>query len=145
MELIHEFDFYATLKEPVVFGSRLFLEVAEGKATGERLNGTVLPGGGDWIVMGSDLWGQVDVRAQIATDDGAYIYAQYTGLLELNEKVMNSTVTGAGTGWGDQYFRTTPRLETGAQNYSWENTTLFAAEGKLREGGGVEYRVYRIA
>lgn len=36
MELVHEFDFYATL--------------------------TVLSGGGDWIVMGSDGWGQIGLR-----------------------------------------------------------------------------------
>ena len=144
MELVHEFDFYVTLKHPVVFGSRLFLEVAEGKVTGDRVNGIVLSGGGDWIVMGPDGWGQVDVRAQFGTDDGAFIYAHYTGLLELNEKVMNSTVTGAGTKWEDQYFRTTPRFETGAEQYAWMNHTLFAAEGRMLEGGGVEYRVYRI-
>lgn len=144
MELVHEFDFYATLKEPVVFGSRMFLEVGEGKVTGERFNGTVLSGGGDWIVMGQDGWGQIDVRAQFATDDGANIYAHYTGLLELNEKVMNSTVTGEGTDFGDQYFRTTPRFETGDERYAWMTRSLFAAEGHLRAGGGVEYRVYRI-
>ncbi|HEX4864920.1 MAG TPA: DUF3237 domain-containing protein [Acidimicrobiales bacterium] len=145
MELVHEFDYYATLKHPVVFGSRLFLEVAEGKVTGERVNGTLLSGGGDWIVMSPDGWGQVDVRAQISTDDGAFIYAHYTGLLELNEQVMNSTVSGSGTGWGDQYFRTTPRFETGDERYAWMNHSLFAAEGRMLEGGGVEYRVYRIA
>ena len=26
MELVHEFDYYGTLKPPVVFGSRMFLE-----------------------------------------------------------------------------------------------------------------------
>jgi hypothetical protein len=144
VELVHEFDFYATLKAPVVFGSRMFLEAGEGKVTGERINGTVLSGGGDWIVMGSDGWGQIDVRAQFGTDDGANIYAQYTGLLELNEKVMNSTVTGEGTDFGDQYFRTTPRFETGDERYAWMTRSLFAAEGHLMAGGGVEYRVYRL-
>ena len=81
MELIHEFDVAGSLKPPVVFGSRMFLEIAEGKVSGERLNGTLLSGGGDWIVLGADGWGQVDVRGQIETDDGAYIYTHYTGLL----------------------------------------------------------------
>ena len=34
MELVHEFDYYGTLKPPVVFGSRMFLEVTEGQVTG---------------------------------------------------------------------------------------------------------------
>ena len=144
MKLVHEFDYYGTLKPPVTFGSRMFLEVAGGRVTGERLNGRLLSGGGDWIVIGSDGWGQVDVRGQIETDDGASIYTHYTGLLELNETVLNATASGAGTDWGDQYFRTTPRFETGDERYSWLTTSLFASEGRLIEGGGVEYRVYRI-
>jgi hypothetical protein len=75
----------------------MFLEIAEGKVSGERLNGTLLSGGGDWITLGSDGWGQIDVRGQMVTDDGAYIYAHYTGLLELNDKVMNATASGTAT------------------------------------------------
>jgi hypothetical protein len=145
VELIHEFDVAGSLKPPVVFGSRMFLEIAEGKVTGERLNGTLLSGGGDWIVLGADGWGQVDVRGQIETDDGAYVYTQYTGLLELNDKVLNATTSGTGTDWNDQYFRTTPRFETGDERYRWVTTSLFLAEGHLLAGGGVEYHVFRVS
>jgi Protein of unknown function (DUF3237) len=144
VELIHEFDVAGSLKPPVVFGSRMFLEIAEGKVTGERLNGTLLSGGGDWIVIGADGWGQVDVRGQIETDDGAFIYTQYTGLLELNDKVLNATTTGSATDWDDQYFRTTPRFETGDERYRWLTTSLFLAEGHLL-AGGVEYHVFRVS
>lgn len=144
MELVHEFDFYATLKQPVMFGSRMFLEIDEGKVTGSRLNGTLLSGGGDWILMGSDGWGQIDVRGQMRTVDGANIYTHYTGLLELNDRVMNATVSGTATDWADQYFRTTPRFETGDDRYRWLTQSLFVAEGRLLAGGGVEYRVHRI-
>lgn len=144
MELIHEFDVSGSLKPPVTFGSRMFVEIAEGKVSGERLNGTLLSGGGDWIVLGTDGWGQVDVRGQIGTDDGAYIYTHYTGLLELNDKVMNAIANGSATDWNDQYFRTTPRYETGDERYSWMTTSLFLAEGHLLAGSGVEYRVFRV-
>ncbi|HWE55075.1 MAG TPA: DUF3237 domain-containing protein [Acidimicrobiales bacterium] len=144
MELVHEFDFYATLKPPVAFGARMFFEIVEGKVTGERVSGHLLSGGGDWVVMGADGWGHLDVRAQIATDDGASIYAHYTGLLEMTEKVMAATSTGEPTDFADQYFRTTPRFETGDERYAWMNHTLFAAEGRMSPGGGVEYRVHRI-
>jgi hypothetical protein len=78
MELVHEFDYCGTLKPPVSFGSRMFLEVVEGQVTGKRLNGRLLSGGGDWIVVGADGWGHVDVRGQIGTDDGASVYTHYT-------------------------------------------------------------------
>jgi hypothetical protein len=144
VDLIHEFDLSASLKPPVTFGSRMFLEIAEGKVSGERLNGTLLSGGGDWITMSSHGWGQIDVRGQMVTGDGAYIYAHYTGLLELNDKVMNATASGTATGWNDQYFRTTPRFETGDERYSWMTTNLFVAEGHLL-AGGVKYRVFRVS
>jgi Protein of unknown function (DUF3237) len=145
VELVHEFDVSGSLKPPVVFGSRMFLEVAEGKVRGQRLNGSLLTGGGDWIVLGPDGWGQIDVRGQIGTDDGVCIYTHYTGLLELNDTVMNATATGSATDWNDQYFRTTPRYETGDERYRWLTTSLFVAEGHLLAGGGVEYRVFRVS
>jgi Protein of unknown function (DUF3237) len=144
MELIHEFDYKGTLKPPVSFGSRMFLEVIGGQVTGKRLNGRLLSGGGDWVVLGSDGWGQVDVRGQIGTDDGAFIYTHYTGLLELNDKVITATTSGGGTDWDDQYFRTTPRFETSDERYKWLTTSLFVSEGHLTKSGGVEYRVYRV-
>ncbi len=144
MELVHEFDLSASLKPAVTFGHRMFLEIAEGKVSGDRLNGTLLSGGGDWITLGSDRRGQIDVRGQMVSDDGAYIYAHYTGLLELNDEVMNATAGGTATDWNDQYFRTTPQFETGDERYSWMTTSLFVAEGRLL-AGGVEYRVFRVS
>ena len=95
-------------------------------------------------MLGSDGWGQVDVRGQIGTNDGAFIYTHYTGLLELNDKVIAATTSGVGTDWGDQYFRTAPRFETSDERYKWLTASIFVAEGRLKEGGGVDYRVYRI-
>ena len=82
----------------------MFLEIAEGKSERGTMIGTLLSGGGDWITVGSDGWGQIDVRGQIGTDDGAYIYAHYTGLLELNDKVMNLIASGTATDWNDPIF-----------------------------------------
>ncbi len=42
MELVHEFDYYGTLKPPVSFGSRMFLEVVEGQVTGKRAERTAV-------------------------------------------------------------------------------------------------------
>ena len=77
------------------------------------------------------------------TDDGASIYARYNGLLELNEKVAEAVANGSSTDFGDQYFRTAPRLETGDARYAWLNQSLFVGEGRLQPGA-VEYRVNRV-
>jgi hypothetical protein len=48
------------------------------------------------------------------------------------------------TDFADQYFRTTPRFETGDSRYAWLNQSVFVGEGRLYPGFGVEYRVYRL-
>jgi hypothetical protein len=147
--LVPEFAFTASLKPPLEFGAgpfgaRIYFEVTGGRAEGERFNAEVLPGGGDWLLAGPDGLARLDVRAQFRTDDGAVVYAQYPGILELNEAVASALATGGSTAVEDQYFRTTPRFETGDQRYAWMQQSVFLGVGRL-SGGGVEYRVYRVA
>jgi len=149
MNLEYEFSYIATLKEPLQigagpFGTRTFFEVTGGSFEGKRLRGKILTGGGDWILIGPDGYGRLDVRAQFVTHDGAAVYSHYTGLLHMNEKVAKATASGGTTDYGDQYFRTTPRFETGDARYSWLNQSIFVAEGRIASGG-VEYKVYRVA
>ena len=149
MQLVQEFSYTATLKPPLPIGAgpigtRMYYEVTGGEVVGERLRGKVL-GGGEWALIGPDGFLRVDVRAQIETHDGAYIYVQYLGLLGVNEAVQRTLETGAGTAYGDQYFYTNPRMETGDPRYAWVNTTFFVGEGHALPGLGVEYRVWRPA
>ncbi len=149
MHLVHEFTFTATLKPPLPIGSgpigtRMFYEVVGGEISGDRLCGTLL-GGGEWALIGPDGFVRIDVRLQVQTHDGAHLYIQYTGLLELNEAVRGALASGAGTDFGKQYFFTNPRFETGDERYAWVNTTFFIGEGRLLPGRGVEYRVWRPA
>jgi hypothetical protein len=149
LDLKQEFSYWVALNPPVdfgvgPFGFRRYLEVTDGRATGERFNATAVGGGGDWILVGPDGYARVDVRLQFKTDDGANVYVQYFGLLEANEAVLGAMTSGGGTTYVDQYFRTTPRLETGDERYAWMNTSVFVARGRVREGSGVEYEVYRV-
>jgi hypothetical protein len=149
LELVHEFSFWVSLKPPVDFGAgplgqRIYLEVIDGVATGQRLQARAVGGGGDWIVVGPDGYGRIDVRLQFETDDNAHVFVQYFGLLEINQVVGQALATGGATTYGDQYFRTTPRLETGDPRYAWMNQSVFVARGHLREGSGVEYEVFRV-
>ncbi|HME73758.1 MAG TPA: DUF3237 domain-containing protein [Myxococcota bacterium] len=148
MNLEYEFTYNATLKDPVQigpgpYGTRLVFEVTGGSLDGKRLKGKVLTGGADWVLVGPDGWGRLDVRIQFLTDDGAAIYTVYSGLLDMNEKVQRALTAGSGTDYGDQYFRTSPRFETGDPRYGWLNHTLFVAEGRMVPHA-VEYKVYRV-
>ncbi len=149
MQLVQECSFTATLKPPVPIGAgpigtRMYYEVSGGEITGERLRGKVLSGG-EWAIIGSDGYLRVDVRVQVETHDGAYIYVKYLGLLEVNEAVQRAMANGTGTAYGDQYFFTNPRMETGDPRYAWVNTTFFVGQGRALPGLGVEYRVWRPA
>jgi hypothetical protein len=150
MELVHEFILRARLEPPLAFGAgllgeRIFFNAVEGTVEGERLRGTLLPGGGDWLLAHQSGWGVLDVRTQVRTDDGALIYVQYPGLVEMNATLMAAFASGAATRFEDHYFRTALRLETGDARYAWVNHSLFVGEGRAVEGLGVEYRVSRVA
>jgi Protein of unknown function (DUF3237) len=149
MKVVQECSFKAMLKPPVPIGAgpigmRMYYDVIGGEVLGERLRGKVL-GGGEWALIGPDGFLRIDVRLQIETHDGACLYIQYTGLLGLNEAVQRALETGSGTDYGDQYFFTNPRMETGDPRYAWVNTTFFVGEGRVLPGLGVEYRVWRPA
>lgn len=62
----------------------------------------------------------------------------------MNEAVQKAMETGGETGYGDQYFRTAPRMETGDPRYAWVNQSLFVGEGRVYPGLGVQYRVSRV-
>ena len=62
-------------------GTRIIAEVAGGTFAGERLNGTVVSPGGDWVTARADRNIQLDVRLTLVTDDNAVILMQYKGCL----------------------------------------------------------------
>ena len=144
LELKHEFSFWVSLKPPIDFGAgptgqRIYLEVTDGEATGERFNARAVGASRRLDTCGSDGFGRIDVRLHFATDDSAHVYIQYFGLLEINEVVGQALATGAATNYEDQYFRTTPRMETGDSRYAWMNQSVFVCQGTTagRRGRGI--------
>lgn len=69
---------------------------------------------------------------------------QYYGVLEMNEKMPAAMASAGSTEFADQYFRITPRVETGDERYGSRNQSVFVGEGRLYPGFGVEYRVERV-
>jgi len=149
MQLAHEFTFNARLAPAVQvgagpYGTRRIREVLGGEVTGERINGKLGTGGSDWVLVGPDGWGRLDVRLTIETDDGAAIYVQYFGVIEYNEAAHAANAGERSSEYSEHYFRTTPRLESGDERYLWVNQTVFVGEGRLHPGPVVEYRVHRV-
>jgi len=137
-----------SLRPPVVigagpYGTRVFWESAGGRLEGERVSGEVLTGGGDWCLIRPDGWTRLDVRGQCRTDDGAFLYMRYWGLVETNEAFMNAMTSGGETRFEDQYFRTAIEVETGDPRYAWLTQSLLVGRGRRSEDG-VAYEVFRV-
>ena len=129
------------------FGHRFLLEIVGGEVEGERLDGTIRSGGGDWLLLGRDGWGRLDVRFSIATGDGATITYTGVGLLEFNAAVGTALSTSGETDFDDQYYRTVGRLECGDARYAWVNQSMFVTTGRMAPrttGRGLEGRVLRV-
>jgi hypothetical protein len=147
--LAHELTYHADLDFVQVgsgpFGSRTIANVTGGEFRGPRLQGTIVGAGADWLLAGPDGFGRLDVRATFQTGDGALIYVQYHGLIELTDAVLAIIGGGPGeTAFGGQYFFTNPRMETGDERYGWVNRVFLVGQGRLVAGPRVEYRVFRM-
>jgi hypothetical protein len=142
------FDIEATLDEPPAVGAtpiggRTIFPVTGGRFEGPRLRGEVAPGGADWFVTRINGAGELDVRITLRTDDGALVYAAYGGVLDAKPEVMARVFAGEDVDPVEYYFRTTPRFETGAEEYAWLNNVVCVGVGKAAPGK-VSYRVFAI-
>ncbi|WP_052914521.1 MULTISPECIES: DUF3237 domain-containing protein [Protofrankia] len=149
LTVAEEFVYRAELSPPLAvgtgpFGTRLFFGFAGGRVTGRRINADVLAdSGGDWVLIGLDGFGRIDVRGLWRTDDDATIYVQYTGLVEMNEAVGTALQTGGTISHTDQYLSITLRFETGDERYAWLQRRVFVGRGRL-VNGAIEFGVFRI-
>lgn len=147
--LVPVFEYNAFLEADEVgagpFGHRIIYNVTGGKFHGEGLSGSLVGAGADWLLVGADGFGRLDVRATFKTDDGAVLYAQYSGLIQVTEEIQ-AILGGAddSTEFGAQYFFTNPRIETGDERYDWVNRTMFIGQGRVVAGPAVEYKVFRL-
>ena len=148
MKLEFLMEYTADLQQPPrntgagPFGTRGLAVVTGGSFEGPRLKGKIWAGGGDWWLLGPDGVLRLDVRGTFETDDGALIYGQYYGVAR-PEAGSPIAQPGETSEYGDAYFMTTPRFETGDERYVWLNGLVCVAEGKRMEQG-VAYRVYAV-
>jgi hypothetical protein len=138
----------ADLKPPVDVGTgpsgtRQIFDVTGGSFEGPQLKGKILSSGADWLLLGADGIGRLDVRATFETHDGAHIYMQYYGVIAMDAKIVEALAAGRETQYGDTYFMTQPRFETGDPRYAWLNSVVAVAEGRALPSA-VEYRVYQV-
>ena len=124
-------------------GRRRIVSVKGGTFEGPRLRGTVLPGGGDWLVERADGVRTLDVRITLRTEDEHLVYAHYPGLFHSSPDVAQRFTQGELVDPAEYYFRTAPLFETASDKYAWLNRILAVGIGR-RMPGQVGYTVYAL-
>lgn len=148
MRLLPLMRMHVRLKKPVPVGigskgNRIVADISGGTFDGDRLKGEVLPSGADWVVIDSDNVGRLDVRATLRTDDDVNIYVEYNGIIHFNEATYDSLAGRKEANFGDTYFVTQPRFETGVERYKWLNQIMVIAEGRALHDA-VEYQMFEV-
>ncbi len=128
---------------PTPIGERRIAKVTGGTFEGPELKGTILPGGGDWLLLRADGSLQLDVRATLKTDDDALIYMTYRGYRHGPAEVMERLNKGEAVDPSEYYFRVAPFFETGAEKYAWLNRIVAVGTGHRLPSGPV-YEIYQI-
>jgi hypothetical protein len=122
---------------------RVIVPIDGGSFEGEKLRGTVLPDGADWLTVQSDGSWNVDVRVTLKTDDEALIYMRYSGVLIPKPEMLERFNKREILPYDAYYARTTPRFETSAPKYRWLNGVIAVANG-IRLEKGPKYNVFEI-
>jgi hypothetical protein len=124
-------------------GNRRVGLVAGGTFEGERLRGTILPGGADWIIGRPDGVTTLDVRIVLQTDDGATIGMTYRGLRHGPAAVMEKVNKGEPVDPSLYYFRISVAFETASEKYAWMNSVIAVGTGNRPPEGPV-YDVFEV-
>lgn len=115
-------------------GTRMIFEAESAKLDGDRLSGEMAgSASGDWLLIGPEGTGTLDVRATLRTHDGALVFAQYHGRLDASDGVdLPKTVY------------VTPRFETGDERYAWLNRIQAVGKGVVHEDLTIDYEWYEL-
>jgi hypothetical protein len=121
------------LADPITVGEgpsglRLVYEVLDATVDGERLRGKLKGrAAADWVTIAGPV-ATLDVRASFETHDGAVVFVQYRGRLNV------------GTG-GPIYVA--PLFESGDERYSWLNGIQAVGKGELN-GNLLHYEWFEV-
>lgn len=124
-------------------GNRRIVSVKGGTFEGPDMRGTVLPSGGDWLLIRPDGAAEVEIRAVGQTDAGDLIYANYRGIFRAPPEVMQRIAQREPVDPAEYYFRVTALYETASERYAWSNRIVALGFGRFTSQG-VSLTVYDV-
>jgi len=132
------FEISVTLEPPLVVGvtpngDRRVRLISGGRFAGPKLQGEVLPGGGDWLLLRPDGARSLDVRLTLRTDGGHLIYVVSRGILDMTPEIYQRIGAGETVDPAEYYFRTTPLFEAAAAELDWLNRVVAVSVGRMTQ------------
>ena len=124
-------------------GMRRIAPVSGGSFVGERLSGTVLPGGNDWVINRSDAVMVLDVRLTLQTADDALIYLRYEGRFLATPGVMARFARGEVLDPSEFSLAITAKFECGDERYAWLNNVVAVGTGERTTTGPI-YSIFEV-
>jgi hypothetical protein len=128
-------------------GQRVIVNVTGGFVRGPNIKDDIMSPAGDWLIVMPDGSNRLDVRFTIKTDDGAFIFVEYGGIIAFSKEAQERLGKGEVVNMSDNpgYFITAPRFTTESPKYAWLNHVQ--AVGKmvsLQRGVRIKYDVFVI-
>ena len=124
-------------------GDRRIGLVGSGSFQGERLRGTILPGGSDWIILRPIGRSSPLIRVVLETDEKALIGMTYRGLRHGTPSVIERLGRGETVDPSEFYFRTSVAFETASAKYDWLNRIIAVGTGQRPPEGPI-YDIFEV-
>ncbi len=120
-----------------------FIPITGGRVEGPRLQGEVLPGGGDWQSLREDGLTTLEAKYTLKAADGALISIVNPGVRRGPPEVMRRLAAGERVDPALYYFRTSPRFTVPAGPHRWLMENTFVGVGK-RWPDSVEIEIWTV-
>ena len=142
------FEITITLGTPIEMGTmpegrRRFIPITGGTVKGPKLQGVVLPGGGDWQTIGPDGTTEIHARYAMQASDGTVVEIDNPGVRVASPSIIARLTAGEDLDPALYYFRTTPNFSLVAGKHDWLRQRVFVAVG-ARRPAAVEVKIYEV-
>lgn len=147
-QMEHLFSYSAQLAPPEIIGPvaeglRVNFYIAGGELRGPGAYGVLRPVGADWLTVGSDGVGRMDVRGTAELRDGALVYMQYQGIADLGADGYQRFLEGRLP--PRCALRTSIRMHTAHPAHQMLNRLLCVGIGEVEFAAlRVDYDVYAL-
>ncbi|MBR9825547.1 MAG: DUF3237 domain-containing protein [Alphaproteobacteria bacterium] len=124
-------------------GTRVIAPVNGGSFNGDRLAGSVLPNGADWVMHRADGAMLIDVRLVLKAEDGPMIYMSYQGRFIGQPDAIARLARGEALSASDYSLAMVAKFECGDERYAWLNDVIAVGTG-IQSGFDPIYTIYQI-